>query len=268
MPDYKQLIKKGKPAKNSLKKNRKETKRKGKFLPKLVLLLLVGVLILSIYLGLQHFLLRVPIFKIKEVSVLNAQGNILKNPEDIFHLDSEYNLFNFDMKKIVRDILARHPELAEVSIRKQFPDKVLIMVKARKPVAIIASSPEAFLVDQESFILPFKAVHGQLPKIIGIGARQMQLFTKSNSLRLARVLDLLKELQKAKVYPEYKVLKVDVREYSNIVFQLENNIEVKMGQSGFKRKALLLAKILAQLKETDTVPKYIDMRFDNPAVKP
>ena len=62
--------------------------------------------------------------------------------------------------------------------------------------------------------------------------------------------------------------KVDVRKYSDLIFYLQDNIEVKMGQGGLTRKAALLSKILAQLKASGTVPKYIDMRFESPSVLP
>jgi len=268
MPDYKQLIKKRGFPKNSPKKNRREAKRPGKFLSKAIFLLLLGVLILGSFFCARSFLLHFSGFRISKVSIVDADGRALRNSEGIFRLDSDYNLFNFAMERAVGDILARHPELADVSIRKQFPNKLLIVVKAREPVAVIVSSPDSSLVDEEGFILPFKPTHRQLPKIIGIHSKQIQLFVKSHSLRLKKALDLLKELKKAKIYPEYKVSRIDVREYSNIVFQFKNRIEVKMGQSAFKKKVALLGRILAQLKATDTVPKYIDMRFDNPAVKP
>ncbi len=268
MPDYKQLIKKKEFSKNSPKKNRRETKRPRKFLSKAGLSLLLGALTLSSYFVARHFLLHFSGFKISKVSVADADGKPLRNPEGIFRLDTDYNLFDFDMQRAAQDIRARHPELAGISIRKQFPDKLLIVVKERKPVALIVSSPDLSLVDEEGFILPFKPAYRHLPKIIGIHHKQIQPFAKSRSLRLHKALDLLKELEKAKVCPEYKVSKIDVKEYSNIVFYFENRIEVKMGQNGFERKAALLDKILTQLKTTDTVPKYIDMRFDSPAVKP
>jgi len=59
-----------------------------------------------------------------------------------------------------------------------------------------------------------------------------------------------------------------VRQYSNIIFYLANRIEVRMGEGGFTKKAVLLSRILEQLRISDSVPKYIDMRFDNPVVKP
>jgi hypothetical protein len=41
-----------------------------------------------------------------------------------------------------------------------------------------------------------------------------------------------------------------------------------MGQGDFVRKISLLSKVLTELKTADTAPKYIDMRFDSPIIRP
>ncbi len=229
--------------------------------------LILGVLILAAALAGAYFVRYFPDFKIKKVSIINEKGIPVSNPEDFFRLEEGLNLFSFDMERIVQDIQARHPELDGAFIRKQFPHKLLIVVKERKPVAIVVLR-DSYLVDADAFILPFKSAYKELPKIVGIDSRQIGLYTQSPSLRLKSALNLLKELKKAEVYPAYKVSRVDVRGDLGVTFYLENKIEVKMGRSNFAKKASLLNGILGKLKQNGTVPKYIDMRFDNPAVLP
>jgi len=237
---------------------------------KVISLLILIALIVAAILGGRILLMHLPYFKIKEVSIIDLKGQPVYNPQDFFRLDPEndFNLFSFDMERILRDIRARHPELADVFIRKQFPNKLLIVVKEREPLALVVASANSYLVDLQGFILPFKSIYRDLPKITGIHPKRLQLYTNARSLRLKKALELLKELKKRRIYPEYNVSQIDVRRYADIIFYLENRIEVRMGQSGFERKVALLSRILTQLKASDTVPKYIDMRFDNPVVKP
>ena len=263
MPDYKQLIR----GKIGSRKMSQVTPKPKKVLSKIVSLLIVGTLIVGASFGARSFLLHFSGFKIGKVSIVNVDGKALENPEDIFRLDGDFNLFSFDIERVVQDIQARHPQLHDVFIRKQFPNELLIVVKERDPVAIIILR-DSYLVDEEGFVLPFKSIYRDSPKIIGIHPKQIQLYARTHSLRLKKALNLLKELKKAKIYPEYKVSQIDVRRYSNVIFYLENRIEVKMGQSDFGRKTAVLRGILVQLKSSDTVPKYIDMRFGDPVVKP
>ena len=232
-------------------------------------LLFLFVVVTSVVFFAGYLLLvNFPDFKIERVKVINQKGESVFNPEDFFRLDStEVNLFSFDMKRAIQDILARHPELAGVSILKRFPNELLIVLKEREPVAAVVSG-DFYSVDAEGFILPFVSIHRTLPKIIGVHSKDVKLYARSDSLKLKKALQLLAELKRAKVYPEYEISRIDVRRYSDVIFYLGDKIQVKMGEGDFKRKSELLSTLLAQLKASNTVPKYIDMRFDNPVVKP
>lgn len=265
MPDYKKLVRKG----ISPRKATQEKAAPAKFLPKIILsLIVVGLIIAGAFAG-YSLLVHFSNFEIKEVSVINLKGEAVANQQDYFRLDSlsELNLFTFDMQKVTSDIRTRHPELADVFIRKQFPNKLLIVIKERVPLVVIALKSPC-LSDAEAFILPFKSAHRDLPKIIGIHPRQIQLFAKTPSLRLKKALNLLKELEKAKILPEYKISQIDVTHYSDLTFDFKNQIKVKMGQGDFARKISLLSKVLTELKAADAAPKYIDMRFDSPIIRP
>lgn len=265
MPDYKQLIRK----KSTSKKSSQGKRIPKEHLGKIIFLLIFVALIVALGLGGNALLADFAGFKINEVSVINQTGLPVSHPEDFFKLehDKDLNLLDFNMEKTCLDILARHPELADVTIHRQFPNKLLIVVKERQPVAIIVLT-DFYLVDEQAFILPYRARYEDLPKIVGIHPKQIALFTQSQSLRLKKALELVKELKKVEIYPEYKVVEIDVRTYTDILLYFKNKVEVKMGQSDFAKKAILLSKVLSELKKNETLPKYIDMRFDQPIIKP
>jgi cell division protein FtsQ len=286
MPDYKRLI--GKKA-FSFKKVDSKSKLVApkRFLSIVMVLLLYAGFIVAAIFGGYSLLQRLPDFIIKEVAIINQQGQRVSNPRDFFYLDlnNQFSLLNFDMERIVQDILARHPELAGVFVCKQFPNKLIIEIQERKPLAIIAvedfnlfadwrkkgnsqDRKRLYLVDAETVILPFQPIYSELPYIIGIHRNKVRLYKPSRSQRLKKALGLLRKLEKAKIYPTHKISQIDVRRHSNILFYLENGVEVKMGDGDFDKKTFHLSKILAQLEANNTVPEYIDMRFDNPIVKP
>ncbi|MFC1631583.1 cell division protein FtsQ/DivIB [Candidatus Omnitrophota bacterium] len=269
MPDYKELVKNKKSTK---KVNQAKVKTKHR-LPKhsgKALLLLIFIALIA---GLGYFgystLVRFPGFILKQATVIDQNGKAVASPEDYFKMGTygELNLFGFNMRQVSQDIQARHPELTAVIIRKQFPDQLVISIVEREPLAII-SLRELYLVDKEAFILPFKDLDLDLPKIVGIHPRQIKLYANSQSLRLKRALELLDHLQAAKIYPENKIAEINVKRYSEVFFYLASGIEVKMGQGNFAQKAGLLGDVLSELKLTNSIPKYIDMRFDHPIVKP
>jgi len=263
MPDYRKLIKRRASARRVSRLKLKQRKA----VNKITILLMLGLLVAGALFGARYFLVNFSGFNVTRVSVVNAKGEPLENPEGIFRLEDELNLFSLDMQRIAQDIKASRPQLQDVLIRKQFPGKLLIIVKERQPIAVIASR-NSYLVDEEAFVLPFKSKYRDLPEIIGIRPRQIKIYTQTNSLRVSRALNLLTELKRANVYPAYRISRVNVRKYSDVTFYLEDDVEVKMGDGDFQRKAVLLNGILSQLKTEGSMPEYIDMRFDNPSVKP
>ncbi len=266
MPDYKKLVRKKVSFKNSRKTNRFNLKPKRDF-KKIIPFMIFGALIICTFFGLRSVLLDYPGLIIRKVSVVNEEGRPLSNPKDFFRLEEKTNLFGFDMKKVARDISLRHPELASVFVRRQFPDTLVIVAQRRKSIAIVGIEKN-YSVDKDGFILPYESQDKDLPRIVGADHQQIELYAKALSPRLKKALELLEQLERCEISPQYKILNIDVRQYSNIIFYLANRIEVRMGEGAFKKKAILLSRILKQLKTSDSVPKYIDMRFDNPVVKP
>ena len=264
MPDYKKLIDKRASTRRIMVHTKNGKKAAGK---RFLLALGAAAIIAGLILGAGVILSSLESFNVKRLRVINAKQGPISNPESYFNLRQRgrLNLFNIDLRGIADDIQARHPELASVRIRKRLPDQLLVIIEERKPVAVIVSSPY-YLCDSLGFILPYNREYISLPKIDGINRRNLRPYEKSDSLRLAEALGLLVDLQKAQVYPRYDIQRIDVGDYGDIVFYLANGTEVKVGQGEFARKAVLLKGILNQLEKDKSVPKYIDMRFGDPAV--
>ncbi|MFH1045432.1 MAG: cell division protein FtsQ/DivIB [Candidatus Omnitrophota bacterium] len=221
-------------------------------------------------LGVRSFLLDSPVFTIDTLYVMSADEQPIVNAEEIINVErlgENRHLLRYDVKKLMRDIQARHPELATVVVRKQFPSALIITIRKRIPVVIVGNN--LCVVDKEGFALPFNQEYALLPKISGIHSAQVPLAAKSGSLRLEKALALLIALEEAGIYPARKVSRIDVGDFSQVLFYFDDNTEVKMGGDEFAQKAKVLKGILQRLKkEKDLTPKYIDMRFGNPAVLP
>jgi cell division septal protein FtsQ len=266
MPDYKRLVKRKIPARKvkTLDSDAKLTIAKI-----FAIVILLGVVVYSC-MGTRSFLLAFSGFNIDSVCVVDENGRTLEDGHEIFdigRLEEDAHLITFDLNKVVEDIRTRHPELSSVVVRRDFPSTLTIIAQKRIPFAIIGDG--ARLVDNNGFAMPFDSEYVDLPVIVGVNARHVPINAKSHSLRLEKALALLRALEKTRIYPEHMISQVDVTDYANIVFYLDERIEVKMGGDDFSQKVAALKGILAQLKnDKDLSPQYIDMRFDDPAVLP
>lgn len=266
MPDYKRLIRKRRTRRDFFRGFEERRKSSKKFL----FTLLIAGLIAAASFGLRSVLRESPYLKIGEILVVDQSGKTLSDGQEFFQLEAkdDLSLFSFDMQGALRDIRNNYPQLSDISIHKQFPNRLLIAVEVREPVAAVRDQRDFYLVDEQGVVLPFNPTHRDLPKIIGVYPQNLELYTEIDSFKLERALRLLKELKEAQIYPEYNISQIDVRGYADIVLCLEDKIEIKMPQADFSKKVALLSGVLAELKTTETVAKYIDMRFADPIVKP
>ena len=62
---------------------------------------------------------------------------------------------------------------------------------------------------------------------------------------------------------DHTLTKVDISDYRNIAFFIEDGLEIKIGNSNFKERLGQLTKTLASIVVDKDEIKYIDLRFDD-----
>lgn len=233
---------------------------------KRVFLFAAGLLLLAAgAVAVKMFFLLLPALEIKKVFITDSAGRQMPAAARIFTLGEERNLLNLDIKKVAERIQAAHPEFISVVARKDFPETLTITVKKRRPVAIMKTA-QTYLVDEEGFMLPFEDRYADIVQIID-HPQKIRLYARHRSIKLQRALNLLKELKQAEGSSRLNIARIDLRRYDSVDFYYHNGLKVKMGQDSFEHKVVLLDGILSRIGADNAVPKYIDMRFDNPIVK-
>lgn len=231
-----------------------------------VFLFAAGLLLAAVgAITVKMFFLLLPALEIKKVFITDSAGRQMPAAARIFTLGEERNLLSLNLKKVAERIQTAHPEFISVITRKDFPETLIIAIKKRKPVAIMKTA-QTYLVDEEGFVLPFEDRYAGLVQIID-HPRKIQLYARHRSIKLQRALNLLKELKQTGFSSRLDIVRIDLRRYDSVDFYYHNGLKVKMGQDSFKHKLALLDGILSQIGADNAVPKYIDMRFDNPVVK-
>lgn len=175
------------------------------------------------------------------------------------------NIFAFNIASATEEILAGHTELKSMRIAREFPDRLALKMGPRRPVAQVGEM-SFFLVDDEGVILTElrDSISEDLPIISGAGWRLFhKIGQKENSLRMQRALALLESIGESDFLKRHTLTKVDVSDYRNISFFIEDGLEVKIGHSNFKERVGQLDKALDGMAINRDEIKYIDLRFDD-----
>lgn len=235
-----------------------------KNVPFLIFIIFVALLTKGIF----SFLYNSPHFNI---AVIETEGtkdtalakNILKN------IGAGINIFRLDLKEIASDLKDTHQEFERLTIRKVFPNKLIISVKKRIPFAQVRYGKH-YLVTKDGVILPNPQTLPvrNLPLIEGIefNFSRARPGTRCISKQLQKGVSLINEVSDSEFGSTHKIVKVDMLDNSNISFFIEDGTEIKIGASSFKEKQPALTEIMADLKKNNRLAKYIDLRFKDAVV--
>ncbi len=217
-------------------------------------------------------------FMIKGIEIkLYDEKQTLQNisPDEV--LDEEIvgtNIFFLNLSALKERIEFLHPEFKDVVIRRLLPNKLIVHGRLRKAIAQIHSD-RYYLVDDEGMILPNvkNFPEADLPIIAGIGINLAKTsrtdFSKFQKDKFDKALELINETSINEELKEYKLKVIDVTDLGNVSFFLTSaNIEIKIGNTDFRKRLEVLSTVLEQMDSDIDSFKYIDLRFEDPIIGP
>lgn len=170
----------------------------------------------------------------------------------ITSIKTAMNILNLDIKGI-RDNIASHPWVSNVSVRREFPDRLIIDIIERNPLAIINING-LFYVDNNGEI--FKRVeindNPDYPIITGINKNDSYSSFMKKIKRGVSFIFIAKPL--INIISEVNVS-------NGIIIYTIDGITVNIGESDYKEKINRLNKILIDLKKRSIKVKVIDLDY-------
>ena len=238
----------------------------------------VNFIVLAIFLAIlfllgKAYLYRSDYFRLRKVEIKETfldQKSLISIKSRILSSYQAKSVFALNLKAIAQVLQASYPDAKDISVMLALPDKLVIRLKLRKPVALVRAD-KLYPVDEEGVMLPVADASSLkwVPTVDGVQIRPDERRTKlivSRNLKAA--IDLLRNIKDVKGVADYGVEAVDVKDLSNISFYLRNGIEVRIGSENFKGRLTALAKTLKDPRLIMERIKYIDLRFGDAVIGP
>lgn len=191
------------------------------------------VLIASLYLfhRLEQFLIRDPRFALagvdgdaSAIEIAGAAHASRAQIERVFSIDLGRSVYLLPLADR-RDALRSVDWVKDASIARLWPNRVVVKVQERKPVAFLTLAPSRFaLIDEDGVILPPAADRFALPVLTGVRASDAMSDRRD---RVHRMLRLTRDLGE------------DARNISEIDVSDRDNLKVTAPQSGHMVTLLL-----------------------------
>jgi cell division protein FtsQ len=221
------------------------------------------ILLLFIFFFIGHHvylhLLEDPFFRVRECEV---EGN-RKIPKEtilsLVELERMPNLFTLRLREAAKR-LESHPWVEQVNVRKVFPNKILIQIEERKPIAILQLE-ELYYIDHEGVI--FSPIGDRdpynYPILTGLTRQFLEKDPAEARHLIMKALDFLRIVDKEKVFPPEEISEIHMEETFGIqYFTKTEGVKVRMGWEQFGEKLRRLSIIWTDLRKRGLSAVSID----------
>jgi len=177
------------------------------------------------------------------------------------------NMFNIPLNSIAQSVRSAYADVKDVTVRIALPDKLVIELKLRKPVAYVRNT-KIYPIDEDGVVLPPVGTQDlvkNLPAIDGINIHNNR---KGPSRNLMLALDLLGEIQQTKLVTQYGISSINAADPRSMSFYLKNGLEVRIGSENFENRLEALTRTLKDPRIAIDKILYIDVRFGDVVIGP
>jgi len=221
------------------------------------------LLALSFFLLVGHrvyvYLLEDPFLRVREVEIEGCREMTKETLLSLVKMDGLPNLFTVRLDEIAKRIES-HPWIEQVRVRKVFPNKILIQVEERKPIAIIQLE-ELYYVDHKGVIFSPVGERDEYnyPFFTGLTRQVLEKDPVEAKRLIMKALELLRIASQERVSPLEEISEIHMEKTFGIrCFTKTEGVEVRMGWEQFGEKLKRLSLIWEDLQKRGTSATSID----------
>lgn len=232
----------------------------GRFFKGLIFLL-VSAAVLGIF-------VYVPFFTLSEIKLVGAKyltqddimkvGNIYMG-EQLFRLETD----------VVQSRLSKDLRIEEVTVRRHLPHTLEIIIKERRPIAIIKCDYGYLDLDHNGMILDsYKSLKTMnIPMITGAAVRDLYIGDEVDDELVKKILDFLQRLNEDTLnrLSEIAIVRQD---YIVMYSATEHSVQIRIGKlERLDEKARLTEDFLRDLETNPHAVEYVDFNYTSPIIK-
>lgn len=227
------------------------------------ILLIVMVMFTSVILIFAfNFAVNAPCFHVRETVVRGCRELTEKEVILLGAVKSSQSLFALNEDVIIRRIKA-NPWIKSVSLGRELPDRLVVQIQERSPIAVIKQDANLFLVDRDGVI--FKKLGNNdeidLPVLTGLYKQG-----KLDEYLLKNARDLLNELSVSKSFPTLEnVSEIKGNEALGITVFTDNGLCLILGTDDYRTKLQRLMPVLEDLEQRQPKSRFLDIDLRNPS---
>lgn len=225
----------------------------GEFIGAMGLLFSIALLCLMFIYG-YSYLLSTPYFEVKETSVRGLKELTEKDILVLAEIPTRQNLLSVNTDLLVKRISA-NLWVKNVYVGRELPNRLVLEVRERIPLAMVRQSGNFYLMDGEGFVFKKlgKSDEVDLPILTGINCTE-----KGKSKLLLSALSLLKTVAASDRYNYLGAIsEVNVDDVFGLSLLTDAGLYLKMGTDDYENKLNQLSVVMDDLEKRGLKKGYI-----------
>jgi cell division protein FtsQ len=212
------------------------------------------LLLLFLFLFIGHWvyihLLGDSYFRVREVEVEGGQKIPKETLLSLTVMEGMPNLFSVKLKEVVKR-LESHPWIEQVRVRKVFPDKILIQIDERKPMAIVQLDGLYYIDTRGEIFSPVgDRDEYNYPYLTGLTRRVLEKDPEEAKRLINKALEFLRIVGQEKLLPLREISEIHMEEAFGIhCFTKAEGVEIRIGWEDFREKLRRVSLIWSDLRK-------------------
>jgi cell division protein FtsQ len=209
--------------------------------------LLISIVTLStLFIYACSYFLSAPYFEIKETSVRGLKELTEKDVLTLVEIKPGQNILAVNVDVLARRV-AVNPWVKNVYVGREFPNRIVVDVRERNPIALVKQASDFYLMDSEGIVFK-KLSQGDevdLAIITGINVQD-----KTKSKLLSDTLSLLRVFSGSNLYSFLGAIsEAHIDEVFGLSLLTDKGLYLKMGMDDFEKKLRKLALVINDMEK-------------------
>lgn len=217
-------------------------------------LLLAIVVLSSLMIYFYSVLISVPYFEIKEISVRGLKELTEKDVLASAEIKPAQNLLAINTDAVIRRVTANQ-WVKNVYIGRELPNRLVLEVQERSPLALVKQGSDFYLMDGEGFVFKKlgKSDQVDLPVLTGFNVQD-----KTKTPLFLSMLNLLKTVSSSSHYAYLGTIsEIHIDDVFGLSLISGTGLYLKLGVGGFESKLKKLTLVLADLEQRGIKNGYL-----------
>jgi cell division septal protein FtsQ len=205
------------------------------------------------------------------VRTVDIRGYSVLSRQEILYLlavPKRATLFELDFTRMGRR-LERHPQVQAVSLRRQFPGTLQVIVQERVPRLVVTSGTQDVVVGEEGVVLrPVMSVQDRaLPRLVLNDKAALAPGMRLQQHAVSRALELMRDYSKSAVADTLRVVSLTVQDNGTSSWTVDpDKFTVRVGEGSAIAQLRRLPPVLQYIRQHHLAVKSVDVSYRNRVV--